>query len=259
MDAWHRNWSWGAIPPPGGTPQRARYFLGQVQYAVPLHLRGLFGPSAGGIDPRWQKSAKILHFFTPCGAKPSGSGGAPPTTLILLRNQRRRLRARVPWVPPPALAGPGLVEVRQVAVIAYHADGSARKLRRLSHPRLAAASTHLRPLEGSGPAALVTGCSAVGTSLSGRVSPTRRLSPSGSLRQTLPLSLISPPSIRTLGHDPNRTRCCRRLSHAVVATRCSLGPGVVYSTRSLVEGPLVSLRRCQRATGGLVRLLGASM
>jgi hypothetical protein len=148
---------------------------------------------------------------------------------------------------------------RQVAVIAYHADGSARKLRRLSHPRLAAASTHLRPLEGSGPAALVTGCSAVGTSLSGRVSPTRRLSPSGSLRQTLPLSLISPPSIRTLGHDPNRTRCCRRLSHAVVATRCSLGPGVVYSTRSLVEGPLVSLRRCQRATGGLVRLLGASM
>ena len=94
-----------------------------------------------------------------------------------------------------------------MAVIAYHADGSARKLRRLSHPRLAAASTHLRPLEGSGPAALVTGCSAVGTSLSGRVSPTRRLSPSGSLRQTLPLSLISPPSIRTLGHDPNRTRC----------------------------------------------------
>ena len=257
MDAWHRNWSWGAIPPPGGTPQRARYFLGQVQYAVPLHLRGLFGPSAGGIDPRWQKMAKISPFFTPCGAKPSGSGGAPPTTLILLRNQRRRARLEVAAVSPSVEVVSG--GWRQVAVIAYHADGSARKLRRLSHPRLAAASTHLRPLEGSGPAALVTGCSAVGTSLSGRVSPTRRLSPSGSLRQTLPLSLISPPSIRTLGHDPNRTRCCRRLSHAVVATRCSLGPGVVYSTRSLVEGPLVSLRRCQRATGGLVRLLGASM
>ena len=110
VDAWHRNWSWGAIPPPGGTPQRARYFLGQVQYAVPLHLRGLFGPSAGGIDPRWQKSAKILHFFTPCGAKPSGSGGAPPTTLILLRNQRR---ARASSESPPTW--PGLAGPRGVA------------------------------------------------------------------------------------------------------------------------------------------------
>ena len=108
MDAWHRNWSWGAIPPPGGTPQRARYFLGQVQYAVPLHLRGLFGPSAGGIDPRWQKSAKILHFFTPCGAKPSGSGGAPPTTLILLRNQRK---PKALSVATRAMVVAGLAEV----------------------------------------------------------------------------------------------------------------------------------------------------
>ena len=206
------------------------------------------------------KKCKNFALFYPLWCKAIGEWGGsahyPDPTA-----QSAPSESAEPRPPRTCMAGRsrGLVEVRPVAVIAYHADGSARKLRRLSHPRLAAASTHLRPLEGSGPAALVTGCSAVGTSLSGRVSPTRRLSPSGSLRQTLPLSLISPPSIRTLGHDPNRTRCCRRLSHAVVATRCSLGPGVVYSTRSLVEGPLVSLRRCQRATGGLVRLLGASM
>ena len=33
--------------------------------------------------------AKNGAFFDPCGAKSWGSGGAPPTNLILLRNQRR--------------------------------------------------------------------------------------------------------------------------------------------------------------------------
>ena len=35
--------------------------------------------------------AKNGAFFDPCGAKSWGSGGAPPTNLILLRNQRTRL------------------------------------------------------------------------------------------------------------------------------------------------------------------------
>ena len=154
------------------------------------------------------KNGENFALFYPLLCKAIGEWGGsahyPDPTAQSASASHAETRTRRGW---PSVAGPRGCEVRQVAVIAYHADGSARKLRRLSHPRLAAASTHLRPLEGSGPAALVTGCSAVGTSLSGRVSPTRRLSPSGSLRQTLPLSLISPPSIRTLGHDPNRTRC----------------------------------------------------
>ena len=36
------------------------------------------------------KMAKKWPFLTPCGAKSRGSGGAPPTHLILLRNQRLR-------------------------------------------------------------------------------------------------------------------------------------------------------------------------
>ena len=38
-------------------------------------------------DPRPKKAEKD-HLFGPCGAKLWGSGGAPPTNLILLRNQR---------------------------------------------------------------------------------------------------------------------------------------------------------------------------
>ena len=75
MDAWHRNWSWGAIPPPGGTPQRARYFLGHAAGAVPLHLRGLYGPSAGWLlilgGKKWQKFA----LFYPLWCKATGEWG----------------------------------------------------------------------------------------------------------------------------------------------------------------------------------------
>ena len=154
------------------------------------------------------KNGENFALFYPLRCKAIGEwGGSAHYPDPTAQSVRARVSPADPCTRACSGRSEGVVEVRQVAVIAYHADGSARKLRRLSHPRLAAASTHLRPLEGSGPAALVTGCSAVGTSLSGRVSPTRRLSPSGSLRQTLPLSLISPPSIRTLVHDPNRTRC----------------------------------------------------
>ena len=41
------------------------------------------------------KMRKNCTFFPPCGAKSRGSGGAPPTTLILLRNQRRGRRPSV--------------------------------------------------------------------------------------------------------------------------------------------------------------------
>ena len=49
--------------------------------------------------------AKNGAFFDPCGAKSWGSGGAPPTNLILLRNQRRRPgaeRAHASGSPAPA-------------------------------------------------------------------------------------------------------------------------------------------------------------
>jgi hypothetical protein len=36
-----------------------------------------------------QKKGKKCPFFDPCGVKSRGSGGAPPTHLILLRNQWR--------------------------------------------------------------------------------------------------------------------------------------------------------------------------
>ena len=53
-------------------------------------------------DPRPKKAEKD-HLFGPCGAKLWGSGGAPPTNLILLRNQQRASRALVRRVPVPAL------------------------------------------------------------------------------------------------------------------------------------------------------------
>ena len=59
--------------------------------------------------------AKKCPFFPPCGAKSWGSGGAPPTNLILLRNQlaigrararRRGSRPRAPDGPPAPPPGP---------------------------------------------------------------------------------------------------------------------------------------------------------
>ena len=63
----------------------------------PLARRGDVAPTATGFGAPppyvrplilgWPKRAKNRQFLTPCGAKSWGSGGAPPTNLILLRNQ----------------------------------------------------------------------------------------------------------------------------------------------------------------------------
>ena len=64
-------WSPGA---PGGHPAQASW----------PPRDPLLGPASGA-----PKVAKSCDFLTPCGAQSWGSGGAPPTDLILLRNQRR--------------------------------------------------------------------------------------------------------------------------------------------------------------------------
>ena len=51
-----------------------------------------------------QKKGKKCPFFDPCGVKSRGSGGAPPTHLILLRNQWSAYREIVAPAPqPPAV------------------------------------------------------------------------------------------------------------------------------------------------------------
>lgn len=81
------------------------------------------GGSLGGFPPLilgGQKRAKNGQFLPPCGAKSWGSGGAPPTNLILLRNQtkssepRRRPSHARPGPParprhPPTPRPPGPV------------------------------------------------------------------------------------------------------------------------------------------------------
>ena len=72
-------------PGPPGAP-------GPRSSAPPRHR----GPPAS----RGPKSQSFLRFFAHSGAKSWGSGGAPPTNLILLRNQRpARPRRRAPPGP----------------------------------------------------------------------------------------------------------------------------------------------------------------
>ena len=86
----------------------------------PAERVGLGGKSRSGVppdplrrDPRGvKKRAKNSPFLPPCGVKSRGSGGAPPTHLILLRNQRTRYRERPPatrTAGPGARGGGGLV------------------------------------------------------------------------------------------------------------------------------------------------------
>ena len=46
------------------------------------------------VTNEWPNQSEHSLWFPAAGAEPRGSGGAPPTTLILLRNQRKTPRAR---------------------------------------------------------------------------------------------------------------------------------------------------------------------
>ena len=68
------------------------------------------GGSLGGFPPLilgGQKRVKNGQFLPPCGAKSWGSGGAPPTNLILLRNQRQPAERPARPRTGPARPGPG--------------------------------------------------------------------------------------------------------------------------------------------------------
>ena len=62
------------------------------------------GPFSGPILPPWQKGGDLTTFLGGCGAKLWGSGGAPPTNLILLRNQRPSTAPVAPQRPRPSSA-----------------------------------------------------------------------------------------------------------------------------------------------------------
>ena len=96
--------------------------IGQWAGALPLPPQG-FDPR-GGPEGGPLRGPKKCPPDPPCGAKPRGGGGAPPTGLILLRNQR--LRAE----PAPAVAHP----VRTASSRPNH-PGSAGLAGRQTPPR----------------------------------------------------------------------------------------------------------------------------
>ena len=99
------NRGWGVLP-------RLR---GSSGWTLPGNLN-LLGPRSFRFRPpahpclRGPKSQSFLRFFTPSGAKSWGSGGAPPTNLILLRNQcAARVETRDPGPPAGTPRSPSSV------------------------------------------------------------------------------------------------------------------------------------------------------
>ena len=73
-----------------GSPGTPRGLPPPAHGGVPGAAKPAFWPQKPPLeppDPRPQKRVKKGAFLGVCGAKLSGSGGAPPTNLILLRNQ----------------------------------------------------------------------------------------------------------------------------------------------------------------------------
>ena len=81
----------GPLAPPSSTTPK----LNTSVRGLEAFLARLFCPAVKNRILEAKLAKKLAKFPSP-GAKSRDSGGAPPTHLILLRNQRRRLRARVP-------------------------------------------------------------------------------------------------------------------------------------------------------------------
>ena len=98
-------WEPGSGPPPTA-PRGLRLATGAPPGPLRPRPPGPLGPPSRPLPP----GAKNRRFLTPCGAKSWGSGGAPPTNLILLRNQRpeaERRRSRHAHRPDAGPARPG--------------------------------------------------------------------------------------------------------------------------------------------------------
>ena len=101
----------GFSPPQGGSENRGSGGLPRLRGGSGWPLQG--GPR--GLRPRpatpenpprppasgGPKIGEISDFLPPSGAKSWGSGGAPPTNLILLRNQFQRVRRATAAASPP--------------------------------------------------------------------------------------------------------------------------------------------------------------